>query len=760
MASNISDDLRSGALIYHRLPRPGKLEIQATKPLGNQRDLALAYSPGVAAACMAIKADPLQAAELTIRQNLVAVVSNGTAVLGLGNIGPLASKPVMEGKAVLFKKFAGIDVFDIEIAANEVDHIVETVAALEPTFGGINLEDIKAPECFEVEKRLRERMKIPVFHDDQHGTAIIVGAAVRNALEIGNRKIEDLKIVTSGAGAAAIACLNLLVTLGAKRENIWVCDIEGVVYEGRETLMDPYKAVYAQKTDARSLGEVIDGAHIFLGLSAGGVLTQEMVKRMADRPLILALANPNPEIMPEEARAARPDAMICTGRSDFPNQVNNVLCFPYIFRGALDVGATDINAEMKMAAVEAIAALARETPSDVVARAYGGETRSFGADSIIPSPFDPRLILRIAPAVARAAMETGIATRPITDFEVYADKLDQFVFRSGFIMRPLFTRAKLDKKRVIYAEGEDERVLRAAQAVVEEGIARPILVARPSVLETRLQRFGLSIRPGTDFDLINPEDDPRYRDYVRTYVEIAGRKGVTPDAARTLVRTDNTVIAALAVQRGEADAMLCGIEGRFNRRLRHVRDIIGLAPGVHELAALSLLITPKGNFFICDTQIQNEPTAADLAEMTILAAAHVRRFGLEPRIALLSHSNFGSHETSCAKRVRGALELILQRDPSLEVDGEMQADAALLEDVREHVFPGSRLSGAANVLVMPDLDAADIAYNMIKVLGDALPVGPILMGTAKPAHILGPSVTARGIVNMTAVAVVEAQGAL
>ncbi|OYX71514.1 MAG: NADP-dependent malic enzyme [Rhizobiales bacterium 32-66-11] len=760
MASNISDDLRSGALIYHRLPRPGKLEIQATKPLGNQRDLALAYSPGVAAACMAIKADPLQAAELTIRQNLVGVVSNGTAVLGLGNIGPLASKPVMEGKAVLFKKFAGIDVFDIEIAANEVDHIVETVAALEPTFGGINLEDIKAPECFEVEKRLRERMKIPVFHDDQHGTAIIVGAAVRNALEIGNRKIEDLKIVASGAGAAALACLNLLVTLGAKRENIWVCDLEGVVYEGREILMDPYKAIYAQKTDARSLGEVIDGAHIFLGLSAGGVMTQDMVKRMADRPLILALANPNPEIMPEEARAARPDAMICTGRSDFPNQVNNVLCFPYIFRGALDVGATDINAEMKMAAVEAIAALARETPSDVVARAYGGETRSFGPDSIIPSPFDPRLILRIAPAVARAAMETGIATRPITDFEVYADKLDQFVFRSGFIMRPLFTRAKLDKKRVIYAEGEDERVLRAAQAVVEEGIARPILVARPSVLETRLQRFGLSIRPGTDFDLINPEDDPRYRDYVRTYVEIAGRKGVTPDAARTLVRTDNTVIAALAVQRGEADAMLCGIEGRFNRRLRHVRDIIGLAPGVQELAALSLLITPKGNFFICDTQIQNEPTAADLAEMTILAAAHVRRFGLEPRIALLSHSNFGSHETSCAKRVRGALQLILQRDPSLEVDGEMQADAALLEDVREHVFPGSRLSGAANVLVMPDLDAADIAYNMIKVLGDALPVGPILMGTAKPAHILGPSVTARGIVNMTAVAVVEAQGAL
>lgn len=756
--SNISEDLKSGALVYHRLPRPGKLEIKATKPLGNQRDLALAYSPGVAAACEAIKADPLQAAELTTRANLVAVVSNGTAVLGLGNIGPLASKPVMEGKAVLFKKFAGIDVFDIEVAATEVDHLVETVAALEPTFGGINLEDIKAPECFEVEKRLRARMKIPVFHDDQHGTAIIVGAAVRNALEIGNRKIEDLKIVASGAGAAAIACLNLLVTLGAKRENIWVCDIEGVVYEGRETLMDPYKAVYAQKTDARTLGEVIDGAHIFLGVSAGGVLKADMVKRMADRPLILALANPTPEIMPEEARAARPDAMICTGRSDFPNQVNNVLCFPYIFRGALDVGATDINSEMKMAAVEAIAALARETPSDVVARAYGGETRAFGPDSIIPSPFDPRLILRIAPAVAKAAMETGIATRPITDLEAYADRLDEFVFRSGFIMRPLFQQAKQNKKRVIYAEGEDERVLRAAQAVVEEGIARPILVARPSVLETRLQRFGLSIRPGVDFDVINPEDDPRYRDFVRSYVEIAGRRGVTPDAARTLVRTSATVISALAVRKGEADAMLCGIEGRFSRHLRHVRDIIGLAPGVRELAALSLVITPKGNFFLCDTQVQTEPTPSDLAEMTVLAAAHVRRFGIVPRIALLSHSSFGSNETTCARRMRAAVEMIKDRAPDLEVDGEMQADAAIIEEIRERIYPHSRLEGPANVLVMPDLDAADIAYNMIKVLGDAQPVGPILMGTAKPAHILGPTVTARGIVNMTAVAAVEAQG--
>ncbi len=757
MASNISEDLRSGALYYHRTPRPGKLEIQATKPLGNQRDLALAYSPGVAAACEAIAADPLLAAELTIRSNLVAVVSNGTAVLGLGNIGPLAGKPVMEGKAVLFKKFAGIDVFDIEIDALTVERMVDVVSALEPTFGGINLEDIKAPECFEVEAQLRQRMKIPVFHDDQHGTAIIVAAAVRNALEIGNRKIEDLKIVTSGAGAAALACLNLLVTIGAKKENIWVTDIEGVVYDGRNTLMDPYKEIYAQKTDKRTLDEVIDGAHIFLGLSAGGVLKPEMVKKMADKPLILALANPMPEIMPEAAREARPDAMICTGRSDFPNQVNNVLCFPYIFRGALDVGATDINAEMKMAAVEALAALARETPSDVVARAYGGETRSFGADSLIPSPFDPRLILRIAPAVAKAAMDTGVATRPIADMDAYIDRLDTFVFRSGFIMRPLFAKAKQSIKRVIYAEGEDERVLRAVQAVVEEGIARPIIVARPSVVDTRLKRFGLSIQPGRDFDLINPEDDPRYRDYVRDYVEVAGRRGVTPDAARTLVRTHPTVIAALAVHRGEADAMLCGIEGRFVRHLRQVRDIIGLAPGVKELAALSLLITSKGNFFICDTQIQTEPTAADLAEMTVLAAAHVRRFGLEPRVALLSHSNFGSHETLSAKRVRSALAIIRERDPNLQVDGEMQADAALVEDIRKKSFPHSGLTGVANVLVMPDLDAADIAFNMIKVLGDALPVGPILMGTAKPAHILGPSVTTRGVVNMTAVAVAEAQ---
>ncbi len=757
MASKISDDLRSGALYYHRYPRPGKLEIQATKPLGNQRDLALAYSPGVAVACEAIEADPMMAAELTSRANLVGVVSNGTAVLGLGNIGPLAGKPVMEGKAVLFKKFANIDVFDIEIDATSVERMVDVISALEPTFGGINLEDIKSPECFEVERQLREKMKIPVFHDDQHGTAIIVSAAVRNALELGGRKIDEVKIVTSGAGAAAMACLNLLVTIGAKKENIWVCDIHGLIHEGRNEGMDPYKDKFAQKTDKRTLDDVIDGAHVFLGLSAAGVLGADMVKKMAPNPLILALANPTPEIMPEEVREVRPDALICTGRSDYPNQVNNVLCFPYIFRGALDVGATDINSEMKMAAVEAIAALARETPSDVVARAYGGEARSFGAESLIPSPFDPRLIMRIAPAVAKAAMETGVATRPITDMDAYVAKLDEFMFRSSFIMRPLFARAKQDKKRVIYAEGEDERVLRAVQAVVEEGIAHPIIVARPNVVENRIKRFGLSIRPGEDFEVINPEDDPRYRHYVRTYLEVAGRRGITPDAARTLVRTNTTVIAALALQRGEADAMLCGIEGRFTRHMRHVRDIIGRAPGVNQLAALSLLITQKGSFFICDTQIQSEPSAEDLAEMTILASTHVRRLGLEPRVALLSHSNFGSHETASAKRMREALRIVRDRAPGLEVDGEMQADAALVEEIRSRALPGSYLTGAANVLVMPDLDAADIAYNMLKVLGDALPVGPILMGTAKPAHILSPTTTARGVANMTAVAVVEAQ---
>jgi malate dehydrogenase (oxaloacetate-decarboxylating)(NADP+) len=757
MADNISQDLKSGALVYHRFPRPGKLEIQATKPLGNQRDLALAYSPGVAAACEAIAAEPLEAANLTIRQNLVAVITNGTAVLGLGDIGPLASKPVMEGKAVLFKKFAGIDVFDIEVAEKNVQKLVDVVAALEPTFGGINLEDIKAPECFEVEEQLKARMGIPVFHDDQHGTAIIVAAAVLNALELAGKSLPGTKIVTSGAGAAALACLHLLVSLGARRENIWITDIEGVVYEGREKLMDRWKSVYAQRTDARTLADVVPDADVFLGLSAGGVLKSHMLEKMAPRPLVLALANPNPEIMPEDAEAARPDAMICTGRSDYPNQVNNVICFPYIFRGALDVGATTINEEMKAAAVTAIAALARETPSEVVARAYGGEAHPFGRKSLIPSPFDPRLILRIAPAVAKAAMDTGVATRPLQDLEAYADSLIRFVFRSGFIMKPLFAKAKAAPKRVIYAEGEDERVLRATQVILEEGIANPILIGRPGVIEARIKRFGLSIAAGRDFELVNPEDDPRYRDYVTSYVEVAGRKGITPDAAKTLVRTNTTVIGALAVHRGDADALVCGLEGRFQSRLKHIKDIIGLNEGTREMAALSLVITAKGGYFLADTHVQPNPTAEEIAEMTIACADHVQRFGIVPRIALLSHSDFGASETCSATKMRDALALLRQRAPHLEVDGEMQADTALSEMIREKVYPGSRLKGEANVLIMPNLDAANIAFQFTKVLADALPVGPILIGPRKPAHVLTPSVTARGIVNITAVAVVEAQ---
>jgi malate dehydrogenase (oxaloacetate-decarboxylating)(NADP+) len=755
--ADVTEDLRSGALFYHRNPRPGKIEIQATKPLGNQRDLALAYTPGVAAACEAIAADPTEAASLTSRQNLVAVVTNGTAVLGLGDIGPLASKPVMEGKAVLFKKFAGIDVFDIELAENDVERLVEVVAALEPTFGGINLEDIKAPECFEVEDRLKARMAIPVFHDDQHGTAIIVAAAVVNAMEFASKKLGEIKVVTSGAGAAALATLNLLVSLGVRRESIWVTDIEGVVYEGRNTLMDRWKEPYAQRTEMRTLAEVIEDADVFIGLSAGGVLKPEMLKRMAPTPLIMALANPNPEIMPDVARAARPDALICTGRSDFPNQVNNVLCFPYIFRGALDVAASSINEEMKAAAVNAIAALAREAPSDVVARAYGGEARPFGPDSLIPSPFDPRLILRIAPAVAKAAMETGVARQPLPDLAAYAESLGRFVFRSGFIMKPLFTAARDAPKRVIYAEGEDERVLRAVQAVVEDGIAKPILIGRPSVVEARLKRFGLSMAIGREFDLINPEDDPRYRDYVATYLEAAGRKGITPDAARTLVRTNSTVIGAIALRRGDADALICGLEGRFQSNLRHISNIIGLAPGARQMAAMSLLITSKGAHFLADTHVTAEPSAEEIADMALACASHVRRFGIEPRIALLSHSDFGSADTASARKMQHALSLIQARATGLVVDGEMAADTALLQSIRDRVNPGSTLKGEANVLIMPNLDAANIALQIVKVLADALPVGPILIGPAKPAHILTPSVTARGIVNVTAVAVVEAQ---
>ncbi len=700
---------------------------------------------------------PAEAATLTARANLVAVVTNGSAVLGLGNIGPLAGKPVMEGKAVLFKKFAGIDVFDIEIDAKEVDRIVDVVAALEPTFGGINLEDIKAPECFEVEARLQQRMKIPVFHDDQHGTAIIVAAAIKNALFLGGKTLDRVKIVTSGAGAAALACLNLLVSLGARRENIWVTDIEGVVYEGRAKLMDRWKSIYAQKTDKRTLAEVIEGADIFLGLSAPGVLKPAMAARMGERPLIMALANPTPEIMPDEALKARPDALICTGRSDYPNQVNNVLCFPYIFRGALDVGATSINEAMKIAAVDAIAELAREAPSEVAARAYGGEAPTFGSGSLIPNPFDPRLILRIAPALAEAAMKSGVATRPIADIAQYRERLNAFVFRSGFIMKPLFAKAKADPKRIAYAEGEDERVLRAAQVALEEGLAKPILIGRPAVIEARLKKFGLAIKPERDFILINPQEDPRYRPYVDLYIEAAGRKGVTPDAARTVMRTNATVIAACMVRAGDADTAICGVEGGFMGHLRHIRDIIGCGRGVSDFAALSLLITAKGHFFLADTQVRTDPTAEEIAETAVLAAAHVRRFGLEPKIALVSHSDFGSFDSPSARKMRRATALIREMNVDFEVDGEMHADSAIDPAERAKVYPHSRLSGEANVLIFPTLDAANITYEAIKVLGDALPVGPILIGAAKPVHVLTPSVTARGIVNMTAVAVAEAQ---
>jgi malate dehydrogenase (oxaloacetate-decarboxylating)(NADP+) len=751
-------DLEDAALFFHRYPVPGKLEIQATKPLGNQRDLALAYSPGVAAPCLAIRDDPATAADYTGRANLVAVISNGSAVLGLGNIGPLASKPVMEGKAVLFKKFAGIDVFDIEIDAPEIERMVETIAALEPTFGGINLEDIKAPECFEVEERLKARMGIPVFHDDQHGTAIIVAAAVLNALELAEKDLSQVKIVSSGAGAAALACLNLLVSLGAKPDNIWLTDRHGVAWRGRVEEMDRWKEPYLKDTEARTLAEVIGGADVFLGLSAAGVLKPELLAEMAERPLILALANPVPEIMPEEARAARPDAMICTGRSDFPNQVNNVLCFPYIFRGALDVGASAINEEMKMAAVRAIAALAREEPSDVAARAYSGETPIFGPDYLIPSPFDPRLILRIAPAVAKAAMESGVATRPIADMDAYVDRLNRFVFRSGLVMKPVFSAAKsAQAKRVIYSDGEDERVLRAAQVVLEEGLARPILIGRPAVVETRLQRYGLRIRPGNDFELINPEDDPRYRDYVDLMISLVGRRGVTPEAARTLVRTNTTVIGSLAVMRGEADAVICGLEGRFERHLRHVDQIIGRREGVCDLSALSLLIMQRGITFLTDTYVTVDPTAEEIVEMTMLAAEEIRRFGIEPKAALLSHSNFGSRDTPSALKMRKAAAMLKEIAPDLEADGEMHGDSALSEQLRRRVFPHSSLEGEANLLVFPSLDAANIALNTIKTMTDALHVGPILLGAARPAHILTPSVTSRGVVNMTALAVVEAE---
>ena len=753
----MEDLLRKAALDYHRFPRPGKISVTPTKALINQRDLALAYTPGVAKACEEIASDAAEARNLTARGNLVGVVTNGTAVLGLGAIGALASKPVMEGKAVLFKKFAGIDCFDIEV--NELDpaKLVEVVAALEPTFGGINLEDIKAPECFYVEKMLRERMKIPVFHDDQHGTAIIVGAAILNGLRVVGKDIAKVKLVASGAGAAALACLDLLISLGMKMENIWVSDIHGVVYAGRKEEMDPIKVRYAKKTEARTLGDIIGGADVFLGLSAGKVLKPEMVKQMAAKPLILALANPEPEIHPDLAKAARPDAVIATGRSDFPNQVNNVLCFPFIFRGALDVGATTINEAMKLACVHAIADLAMAEQSDVVAVAYGERNAPFGPEYLIPKPFDPRLIMKIAPAVAKAAMDSGVATRPIADFELYAQQLDEFVYHSGLLMKPVFSAAKAaKKKRIVLAEGEDERILRATQVIVDERLARPILVGRPAVVERRLERFGLRIKPGTDFDLVNPENDPRYREYWEEYHRLTERRGVSQHYAQIEMRRRLTLIGAMMVHRGAADGMICGSFGTHALHLQYVDQVIGLRPGVKHYYAMNVLLLPKRTVFICDTYVNFDPSAEQVAEMAVLAAEEIRRFGITPKAALLSHSSFGTSEMPTAVKMREALALIQARAPELEIDGEMHGDAALSEDVRTAAFPRSSLKGEANLLLMPTVDAANIAFNLLKMAaGDGVAIGPILLGAAKPVHILTPSATVRRIVNMAALTVVD-----
>jgi malate dehydrogenase (oxaloacetate-decarboxylating)(NADP+) len=754
----MSDDtLREAALDYHRYPTPGKISVTPTKAMATARDLSLAYSPGVADACLAIADDPREAGNLTARGNLVAVITNGTAVLGLGNIGPLASKPVMEGKGCLFKKFAGIDVFDIELAENDPDALIETIARMEPTFGGINLEDIKAPECFYIETRLRERMKIPVFHDDQHGTAIVAAAAILNALKHVGKNIAEVKLVASGAGAAALACLDLAVSLGLKPQNIYVSDAKGVVYLGRTEGMDPNKSRYARDTSARTLAEVIPGADIFLGLSAGGVLKPEMVKAMARDPIILAMANPTPEILPEDALAARPDAVIGTGRSDYPNQVNNVLCFPFIFRGALDTGATTINEAMKLAAVRAIAELAHAEIPEVVAQAYGASGLRFGRDYLIPKPFDPRLIEVVAPAVAQAAMDSGVATRPITDMPAYRQRMSQFVYQSGSSMQPLFAAAKIAPKRVVYAEGEDERVLRAAQVVVDEGLARPLLLGRPEVIKHRLAEYGLRLQPGVDCELINLQDPAVYGDAADDYFELKRREGVSRAVARVEMRSRCSLLASMLVRQGRADAMLCGTFGSYSEHLRHVRDVIGLRAGTQTLAAMQMLMLPGRQLFICDTHVNRDPTAEQVAEIALLAAEEVRRFGITPSVALLSHSSFGGSDAPSAVKMRQALSLVKKVDPKLAIEGEMRGDAALSKTILDHEFPDSGLSTEANVLVMPNVDAANISYNLLRIAaGNGITVGGILLGAARPVHIMTPSSTVRRIVNMTALAVVDA----
>ncbi len=751
----MAEELEEAALDYHRYPKPGKLEIHATKNMVNQRDLALAYSPGVAAACLEIERNPSEARNLTARNNLVAVITNGTAVLGLGSIGPLASKPVMEGKAVLFKKFANVDVFDLELDTTDVDRFVDAVSLLEPSFGGINLEDIKAPECFEIEKRLGEKMKIPVFHDDQHGTAICVAAAIRNGLRLADKKLEEMKLVCSGAGAAALACLNLLVSMGLKKENITVLDIEGVVFKGRKELMDPYKEVYAQDTAARTLEQVIEGADIFLGLSAPKVLKPEYLGKMADSPFIMALANPEPEILPELVKEVRPDAVIATGRSDYPNQVNNVLCFPFLFRGALDVGATKINEAMKIACVEALADIATKEASDVVSSAYGGTPFKFGPEYLIPKPFDPRLMTEIPPRVAKAAMDSGVASRPIEDFHAYRRRLRHFVFRSGLVMKPVFERAQQSLQKVVLAEGESSRVLNALQVLVDDGICHPIILGRPDIIHSTITRSGLRLSIGEGFDVIDPYNNPDFERYSNAYYDLMKREGVSPDYARSVIRTRTTALAAMMVRLGEADAMLCGAQGSYERHLRYLNSIIGLRDDVSDCSAIMLLILQKGTYFLADTHVTLEPTAEHLAETAELGAEMVGRFGMVPRVAMLSHSNFGGRKNRHSEKMRKARDILRERNPNMAVEGEMQADAAVSNEIRERVFPKSLYQGSANLLVMPNLDASNIAYNMVKVLGDGLPVGPMLVGMKQPVHVLTDSVTVRGIVNMCAVAAVD-----